>query len=45
MKEKIISVCTELKDVIDGIGAVQTAWGLIVACALIIALFLHLPIE
>lgn len=28
MKEKIISVCTELKDVIDGIGAVQTAWGL-----------------
>lgn len=37
MKEKIISVCTELKDVIDGIGAVQTAWGLIVACALIIA--------
>ena len=37
MKEKIISACTELKNIIDGIGTVQTAWGLIVAGALIIA--------
>lgn len=37
MKEKVISVCTELKDVIDSIGTVQTAWGLIVACVLTIA--------
>ena len=36
MKEKIISACTELKNIIDGIGTVQTAWGLIATGAFII---------
>ena len=37
MKEQNISACTELKNIIDGFGTVQTAWGLIVAGTLIIA--------
>ena len=37
MKEQNISACTELKNIIDGFGTVQTAWGLIVAVTLIIA--------
>lgn len=36
MKEKIIGACTELKNIIDGIGTVQTAWGLIATGAFII---------
>ena len=37
MKEKTVSGCTELKNIIDGIGTVQTAWGLIVTGALVLA--------
>lgn len=36
MKEKFIGACTELKNIIDGIGTVQTAWGLIATGAFII---------
>lgn len=36
MKEKFIGTCTELKNIIDGIGTVQTAWGLIATGAFII---------
>lgn len=36
MEEKIISKCTELKNIIDSIGTVQTAWGLIAAGMLVL---------
>ncbi len=36
MEEKVIGICTEFKNCIDGIGTVQTIWGLIVASVLII---------
>jgi len=36
MKEKIIATCAELKDLIDGIGTIQTATGLIVSGTLIV---------
>ena len=34
MKEKIINSYTGLRDIIDNIGTVQTAWGLLCICAL-----------
>ncbi|MCI8650724.1 MAG: ATP-binding protein [Anaerotruncus sp.] len=37
MKEKVTSSCTELKNLIDGVGTIQTAWGLFVSGVLIIA--------
>lgn len=38
MKEKTIDIFTEVKNFIDGIGTVQTAWGLI-ATGILIAVF------
>ena len=40
MNEKITGFCTEIKTIIDGVGTVQTAWGMIVAGALMFAFIL-----
>ena len=39
MNEENVTTCTKIKDLIDEIGTLQTAWGLIAAAVLVVVFF------